>query len=430
MNILVIGSGGREHALVWKIAQSPKVIKIFCAPGNAGTSQIAENVNIASEDILSLRDFALHNQIDLTVVGPETPLVLGIVDEFEAHGLKIFGPGKNAALLEGSKVFAKKLMEKYNIPTADFLSFIDEAEAKKFIKKVGAPVVVKADGLAAGKGVIVCQTEAEAIRAVERILSEKEFGEAGNEVIIEECLIGEEASLLCFTDGKTILPMAGAQDHKRVNDHDEGPNTGGMGAYSPTPILTDDLLIKIEREILGPTISGMEAEGHSYKGVLYVGLMITKEGPKVLEYNCRFGDPETQCILPRLKTDLVEVMLATIHCLPAGASAKEGSLSTVHLDWGHPAVCVVLASGGYPGHYKKGYEIEGLENARELDDVIIFHAGTAEKEGKIVTSGGRVLGVVGMGETIRQAIDRSYMAAKLIHFKDMHYRKDIGRKAL
>jgi len=421
MNILVIGSGGREHALVWKIAQSPKVSKIFCAPGNAGTSQIAENVNIASEDILSLRDFALHNKIDLTVVGPETPLVLGIVDEFESHGLKIFGPGKSASLLEGSKVFAKKLMEKYNIPTADFLSFTDEVEAKKFIKKVGAPVVVKADGLAAGKGVIICQTEAEANRAVERILNEKEFGEAGNEVIIEECLIGEEASLLCFTDGKTILPMAGAQDHKRVNDHDEGPNTGGMGAYSPTPILTDDLLIKIEREILGPTISGMEAEGHSYKGVLYVGLMITKEGPKVLEYNCRFGDPETQCILPRLKTDLVEVMDKTIH----------HALSSMLLEWDpRAAVCVVLASGGYPGHYKKGYEIEGLENARKLDDVIIFHAGTSEKDGKIITSGGRVLGVVGMGETIRHAIDRSYLAVKMIKFKDMHYRKDIGRKAL
>jgi len=421
MNILIIGSGGREHALVWKLAQSPRVTKIYCAPGNAGTAQVAENIDIASEDIMGLREFALHNRIDLTVVGPEAPLVLGIVDEFEAHGLKVFGPSKKASILEGSKVFAKNLMKKYNIPSADFLSFTDEAEAKRFIKKVGAPVVVKADGLAAGKGVIVCQTGAEAERAVERILREKEFGEAGNEVIIEECLVGEEASILCFTDGKTIVPMASAQDHKRVNDNDEGPNTGGMGAYSPAPLVTAELLAKVEREILKPTISGMEAEGHSYKGILYVGLMLTKDGPKVLEYNCRFGDPETQCILPRLKTDLLEILLSIVDC----------RLSIISLDWDpRSAVCVVLASGGYPGSYKKGQEITGLENARDLDDVIIFHAGTTLKDGKTVTAGGRVLGVVGLGETIRHAIDRSYLAVKLINFKDMHYRKDIGRKAL
>lgn len=421
MKILVIGSGGREHTLVWKLAQSPRVSKIYCAPGNAGTGQIAENINIASEDVMGLREFALHNQIDLTVVGPEGPLVLGIVDEFQSHGLKIFGPDKKASILEGSKVFSKKLMQKYNIPTADFLSFTDEAEAKKFIKKVGAPVVVKADGLAAGKGVIVCQTEAEAERAVDRILREKEFGEAGSEVIVEECLVGEEASILCFTDGKTIIPMASAQDHKRVNDNDEGSNTGGMGAYSPAPIVTAELIEKVTREILKPTISGMEAEGHPYKGILYVGLMLTKDGPKVLEYNCRFGDPETQCIIPRMKTDLIDVMLKVL----------SSELSAVSLEWDpRPAVCIVAAAGGYPGSYQKGIEINGLEKARQVDDVIIFHAGTKEKDGKIVTSGGRVLGVVGIGETIRHAIDRAYLAIKLIDFKDMHYRKDIGRKAL
>ena len=421
MEVLVIGSGGREHALVWKLAQSPKVTKIYCAPGNPGTAQVAENVNIAAEDIFGLKDFALNNKIDLTIVGPEAPLILGIIDEFESHGLKIFGPSKQAALIEGSKVFAKRLMKKYGIPTADFLTFTDEAEAKKFIKKAGAPVVIKADGLAAGKGVIVCQTEAEAMRAVERILIEKEFGDAGNEIIIEECLVGEEASIFCFTDGKTIIPLASAQDHKRVNDNDEGQNTGGMGAYSPAPIITDNLMLQIDREILKPTISGMEAEGCPYKGILYVGIMVTKDGPKVLEYNARFGDPETQCILPRLRTDLLEIIEKTIHC----------SLSTVHLEWdSRPAVCVVIVSGGYPGHYKKGYEIEGLDKARDLDDVIVFHAGTSEKDGKILTNGGRVLGVVGLGETIRHAIDRSYMAVKLINFKDMHYRRDIGRRAL
>ncbi len=421
MNILVIGSGGREHSLCWKLAQSPKASKIFCAPGNPGTAQVAENVNIASEDILGLRDFAKHNKIDLTVVGPEAPLVEGIVDEFESNGLPIFGPDKKAALIEGSKIFSKNLMKKYNIPTADFMTFTDEEEAHKFIKKIGAPLVVKADGLAAGKGVIVCLTEDEAKRAVNRILREKEFGDAGNEIIIEECLTGEEVSILCFTDGKTIIPMASAQDHKRVNDNDTGPNTGGMGAYSPAPIATDDLLQQVHRNILMPTITGMEAEGHPYKGILYVGLMLTKDGPKVLEYNARFGDPETQCILPRLKSDLLDVMEKVV-------SRK---LDTVRLDWDlRPAVCVVLAAGGYPGNYKKGIEITGLENARELDDVIVFHAGTAEKEGKIVTAGGRVLGVVGLGDTIRHAIDRSYLAVKLIDFKDMHYRKDIGRRAL
>ncbi|KAF0134745.1 MAG: phosphoribosylamine--glycine ligase [Candidatus Saganbacteria bacterium] len=421
MKILVIGSGGREHTLVWKLAQSPKASKIYCAPGNAGIAQIAENINICADNIPALRDFALKNKIDITVVGPEVPLTLGIVDEFEAQGLKIFGPSKKGALIEGSKIFAKNLMKKYNIPTADFATFTDYEKAIQYIKKIGAPVVIKADGLAAGKGVIICKNETEANDAIKRILKDREFGNAGNEIVIEECLVGEEASLLCFTDGKTIISMASAQDHKRINDFDEGPNTGGMGAYSPAPILTADLLKIVEKEILQPTIKGMEAEGHYYKGILYVGLMITKNGPKVLEYNARFGDPETQCIIPRLKTDLLEIILKTIDC----------KLNNMALEWDNrPAVCVVLSAGGYPGSYKKGEEIEGLDNARELDDVIIFHAGTAEKDGKIITSGGRVLGVVGLGETIRHAIDRSYMAVKLINFKDMHYRKDIGEKAL
>lgn len=418
MNILVIGSGGREHALVWKLAQSPKVSKIYCAPGNAGTSQIAENVNVKAENLASLLKFAKEKKIDLTVVGPEVPLVAGIVDLFESNGLKIFGPSKAAAQIEGSKVFAKELMKKYKIPTAAFASFTDPNEAKDFAKKLGAPVVIKADGLAAGKGVIIAQTLAEAESAID---SMKEFGEAGKRIVVEECLIGEEASILCFTDGKTIVPMASAQDHKRVNDNDEGPNTGGMGAYSPAPIVTPELLDQVKREILLPTITGMETEGMPYQGVLYVGIMVTKTGPKVLEYNARFGDPETQCILPRLKTDLIDILRSTI----------DVQLSTISIEWDpRAAVCVVLASGGYPGAYQKGMEIKGLHDARQLDDVIVFHAGTEEKGGKILTAGGRVLGVVGLEDTIRHAIDRSYLAVKMIEFKDMHYRKDIGRKAL
>ncbi|MFA4905070.1 MAG: phosphoribosylamine--glycine ligase [Candidatus Margulisiibacteriota bacterium] len=418
MNILVIGSGGREHALCWKLAQSPKVSKIFCAPGNAGTAQVAENVEIKAEDLPGLLKFAKVNKIDITVVGPEVPLVLGIVDLFESQGLPIFGPSKAAAQLEGSKIFAKELMKKYKIPTADFASFTDPTEAKKYAKKLGAPVVIKADGLAAGKGVIIAETISAAEQAVDGM---KDFGAAGTRIVVEEFLEGEEASILCFTDGKTIVPMASAQDHKRVNDNDEGPNTGGMGAYSPTPIVTAKLLEKVQREILVPTIKGMEAESIPYKGVLYVGIMVTKNGPKVLEYNARFGDPETQCILPRLKTDLVEILFSIV----------DSRLSTISIEWDpRPAVCVVMASGGYPGSYKKGIEIKGLNEARQLEDVIIFHAGTLEKEGQVMTAGGRVLGVVGLGESIRHAIDRTYLAVKMIDFKDMHYRKDIGRKAL
>lgn len=429
MKILVIGSGGREHALVWKIAQSPKVSEIFCAPGNAGTSQLAKNVDIKPEDVDVLLLFAQKNNIDLTVVGPEVPLVLGIVDLFNKNGLKIFGPTKTAAQIEGSKVFSKNLMQKYGIPTAFYQSFTNKEDAKKYIKKIGAPLVVKADGLAAGKGVIVCKTQKEALDAVHKILGEKEFGSAGTKIIIEECLEGEEASILCFTDGKTIIPMASAQDHKRVFDNDEGPNTGGMGTYSPAPIVTDKLLAQVDRKILKPTILAMEKEGCPYSGVLYVGIMVTKDGPKVLEYNARFGDPETQCILPRLKNDIVDIFEKVVSC----------QLSVVSLAWDpRPAVCVVLASEGYPGAYKKGIEITGLDQARELDDVIVFHAGTKEKvnsrqskiESKTFTAGGRVLNVVGIGENIQSAINHSYEAVKLIHFDGMHYRKDIGKRAL
>lgn len=426
MKILVIGSGGREHALVWKIAQSPKVSKIFCAPGNAGTAQIADNINIASDDIQGLLDFAKQNSIDLTVVGPEIPLVAGIVDKFYATGLKIFGPSKKAAQLEGSKVFAKNIMQKYGIPTALFSSFTDEAKAKEYLKKIGAPVVIKADGLAAGKGVIICKTISEAEQAIERIIRDKEFGDAGNVLIIEECLVGEEASILCFTDGKTIMPMASAQDHKRIFDNDEGPNTGGMGAYSPAPLVTDELLAQIDKEILKPTIEAMAKEGSEYSGVLYVGIMVTKSGPKVLEYNARFGDPETQCILPRLKNDIVDIF-EKIGCW---------KLDVVNLEWGLPAVCIVLAAGGYPGAYKKGIEITGLDKVREVDDVIVFHAGTRlelgtrSTEQRVLTSGGRVLNIVGLGSDIKSAIVTAYSAVKLIHFDGMQYRTDIGKKAL
>lgn len=421
MKILVIGSGGREHALVWKLAQAKNVSEIFCAPGNAGTSQIAKNINISSDDIEGLLSFAKENKIDLTVVGPEAPLVLGIVDIFKKSGLKVFGPSKEAAQLEGSKIFSKKIMQKYNIPTASFGSFDNIEEAKDFINKTPAPLVVKADGLAAGKGVIICKTKEEAISAVELMISKKEFGDAGSKVLIEEFLTGEEASILCFTDGETIIPMASSQDHKRIFDNDEGPNTGGMGAYSPAPVVTEALLAQIDKEILKPTINGMKSEGIPYSGVLYVGVMVTKDGPKVLEYNARFGDPETQCILPRLKNDLADVMLKII----------DNKLSSVKLEWDErPAVCIVLAAGGYPGSYKKGTEIEGLDMARNLDNLIVFHAGTKEIEGKITTSGGRVLNVVGIGKDIKSAIAQGYKGVSCIKFDGMQYRTDIGKKAL
>jgi len=421
MKILVAGSGGREHTLVWKIAQSPLVEKIFCAPGNGGIQELAECVEIAATDISGLSDFAEREAIDLTVVGPEAPLAEGIADEFLRRGLRIFGPSRAAAHTEASKVFAKEMMVKYGIPTARHAVFADAEEAVAHIRQREAPLVVKADGLAAGKGVIVCRTRGEAEQAVNRIMMEKEFGAAGDRVIVEDCLVGEEASLLAFTDGETVLPMDSAQDHKPVYDNDEGPNTGGMGAYSPAPVVTPEIYRRINDEILTPMIKGLTTEGIEYKGVLYAGLMITDEGPKVLEFNVRFGDPENQALMPRLENDLVEVMNAVI----------DGRLSEIELKWNpKAAVCVVMASGGYPGSYEKGKVIAGLDSLED-ESVVVFHAGTKRLDnGEIVTNGGRVVGVTGLGETIAEAFETTYAAVGKIHFEGAHYRNDIGAKAL
>lgn len=422
MKILVIGSGGREHALVWKLAQSKLADKIFCAPGNAGIAQIAECIDIKAEDIPALLNFAKKEKIELTVVGPEAPLSEGVVDEFEKSGLKIFGPSKAAAQMEASKVFSKLLMDKYKVPTAAFKIFDNPDEANKYIEKIGAPCVVKADGLAAGKGVVVAKSVDEAKQAVKSMMQDKIFGDAGNKVIVEECLQGQEASILVITDSKEVICLASAQDHKRVFDNDQGPNTGGMGAYSPAPVVTGELLKEILQTIVYRTIDGLVKEGIDYKGVLYAGVMLTKDGPKTLEFNVRFGDPETQAILPRLKSDLVEVMLAV----------SEGNLSKVRtMEWDERAcVCVVLASGGYPGDYAKGKEIFGLEDAAGMKDIVVFHAGTKLLNNKIVTGGGRVLGVTGLGSSIKEAIQNTYQAVAKINFEGMHFRKDIGRRAL
>jgi len=422
MRILVIGSGGREHALVWKIAQSKLVDKVFCAPGNAGISQLAECIDLKADDIFGLLEFARKEKIDLTVVGPEVALSLGIVDEFEKAGLKIFGPNKKAANLEASKIFSKELMAKYKVPTANFKIFDSADEAKKYIERIGAPCVVKADGLAAGKGVVVAKNVDEAKNAVTSMMQDEVFGDAGKKIIIEECLSGEEASILVITDSREVVALASAQDHKRVFDNDQGPNTGGMGAYSPAPIVTADILKEIMQKIVYRSIDGLVKEGIDYRGVLYAGVMLTKDGPKTLEFNARFGDPETEAILPRLKSDLVEVMLATI----------EGKLSRVRtLEWDSRAcVCVVCASRGYPGNYAKDKEISGLDQAAKLDDLVIFHAGTKKAGNKILTSGGRVLGVTGLGATIKDAISKTYAGVNKINFEGMHFRKDIGRKAL
>jgi phosphoribosylamine--glycine ligase len=429
MKILVIGSGGREHALVWKIAQSPLAEKIYCAPGNAGTAEHAENVPISSDNVPSLLKFAIENKIDLTVVGPEAPLVLGIVDEFEKKGLKIFGPRKKAAQIEGSKVFSKQFMVKYGIPTAHCGIFDDIKKAKEYIEEMGAPLVVKADGLAAGKGVMVCKTKKEALDAVDLIMQKKEFGSAGDKIIIEECLVGEEASILAFTDGKSIVPLASSQDHKRAYDNDQGPNTGGMGAYSPAPVVTDRLMEEIYVNVLKPFVAGMNQEGTPYKGVIYAGIMVTKKGPMVLEFNARFGDPETQPIMLRMKSDIVPIFQAII----------DEKLDDRFIEWNErAAVCVVLTAGGYPGKYEKGLVITGLDRIDQLDGVMVFHAGTRVDHGpkitdqrpEIVTAGGRVLGVTALGDGIKLAIDKAYQAVALIHFKDMHYRKDIGKKAV
>ena len=421
MKVLVVGGGGREHALVWKIAQSKTVRKIFCAPGNAGIGKMAECVNIKADRVNDLLNFARFEGIDLTVVGPEAPLTNGIVDLFEKEGKKIFGVSKAAAELEGSKVFAKELMRRYNIPSAGYKTFYSPIEAESYIRMKRAPIVVKADGLAAGKGVIVAATEDEAVDAVDLIMRKRAFGDSGNRVIIEECLVGEEASFMAFSDGTTVVPMASSQDHKRVFDGDKGPNTGGMGAYSPAPVVTPELEERIMREIMLPTVRGMKQEGSPYKGVLYAGIMVTEDGPKVLEFNVRFGDPEAQPLLMRLDGDLVEIMMAV----------AEGNLRPEMVGWKpEAAVCVVGAAKGYPGSYEKGTPITGLDEANRVPGVVVFHAGTADKEDKVVTNGGRVLGVTAIGHDVSEAIKRAYEGMSKIHFDGMHYRRDIGARAL
>jgi phosphoribosylamine---glycine ligase len=421
MKILVIGSGGREHALVWKISQSPIVTKLFCAPGSAAIGELAQCLAINPEQIEKLADFAEKEKIDLTVVGPELPLTLGITDLFESRGLRIFGPNKTAAQLEGSKAFAKEILQENNIPTATFGTFTDQVAAKQHIERHPAPYVIKADGLAAGKGVVISLTINDALDVVDKILVKKVFGEAGEKVVIEEFLEGEEVSFMVLTDGQHILPLASSQDHKRVFDNDQGPNTGGMGAYSPAPVVTPAVQKRIFDEILNPLLTGLKKKGITYRGVIYIGLMITKTGPKVLEFNVRFGDPECQPIMMRLKSDLVSLLEATI----------EEKLNQVQPEWYEdPAICVVLSARGYPGTYDKGYEIRGLDKLRHWDKGFVFHAGTAKENGRWLTSGGRVLGVTARGSDIGNAVKNAYAAVSQISWDGMHYRKDIARRAI
>ena len=428
MNVLVVGNGGREHALAWKIAQSPRVERVYVAPGNAGTAAEAVNVAISPMDFAGLIDFARKNEVRLTVVGPEAPLAAGIVDAFQEAKLRVFGPSKAAARLEGSKVFCKDMLRSADVPTADYHVFKDPIEAMGFINERYceedelAPVVVKADGLAAGKGVIVCHKREEALDAIDRIAFHREFGDAGNQVVIEERLDGLEASVLAITDGRTILTLPAAQDHKPAYDLDQGPNTGGMGAYSPTPIVDEKLMHWIEEHVLVPTVHAMKRSRNPFRGVLYAGLMITRQGPKVLEYNVRFGDPECQPILMRMKGDLFEVLEATV----------DGRLEELDgLEWDpRPAVCVVMASDGYPGDYQKGHPIRGLEQAAEVPGVKVFHAGTSEVDGQTVTAGGRVLGVTALGDSIAEAKLQAYTAVKCIRWAGAWCRKDIADKAI
>ena len=421
MKVLVIGAGGREHALAWKIRQSPRVTKLYCAPGSAGIGELAECVAIAPEQIEKLAEFAEREKIDLTVVGPELPLTLGIADLFESRGLRIFGPNRAAAQLEGSKAFAKEILKANHIPTAAFETFADAAAAKRYLAQVKPPYVVKADGLAAGKGVLICASRQEAEAAIDEILVRKAFGQAGEKLVIEEFLDGEEASFMALTDGEHILPLASSQDHKRVFDNDQGPNTGGMGAYSPTPVVTPTIHRRIMDEVLTPLLAGLKQRGIHYRGVIYAGVMITKDDPKVLEFNARFGDPECQPIMMRLKSDIVPLLEATI----------DGKLDQVQPEWyDDPAVCVVLCAGGYPGSYDKGKEIRGLEKLKHWDKGFVFHAGTAKDDGRWITAGGRVLGVTARGTGVAEAVGEVYRAVGEISWDGMHYRKDIARRAL
>ncbi|SHJ67979.1 phosphoribosylamine--glycine ligase [Geosporobacter subterraneus DSM 17957] len=416
MKVLVVGSGGREHALVWKLKHSPKVEKIYCAPGNAGIGNAAELVNIPVEAVEELCSFAKEKNIDLTIVGPEVPLVAGIVDVFHREGLKIFGPNKQCAQLEGSKAFAKDFMERHQIPTARYREYTDLREAKNALGIYGYPMVIKADGLAAGKGVVIAQDEKEAAEALEQMMAEKKFGTAGDKVVIEEFLQGIETSILCFVDGKSIVPMVSAQDYKRIYDEDQGPNTGGMGTYSPSYIYEEKLEAAVAERILAPVIRGLKADGLDFKGVLFIGLMITAEGPRVLEFNTRFGDPETQVILTRLETDLVDIL----------ESILEERLADQEIRWSdRKTVCVVIAAGGYPESYEKGRIIQGLMEQNE--ETVVFHAGTKRVGEDILTNGGRVLGVTAWGDTVEEARRKVYQRVEKISFENMQYRKDIGK---
>ena len=421
MRVLVIGAGGREHAIIWKLSQSPLVEKIFVAPGNAGMSGSAEYLPLSADKVIDLASFAVASRIDLTVVGPESPLVAGIVDYFQERNLKIFGPTKRAAQLEGSKSFAKSIMQKYGVPTAKFELFTDLEKALAYLDKAKAPIVVKADGLAGGKGVIVAQTRAEAQKAVNSILGDKIFGDAGKQVVIEEHLKGEEVSVLACVDGKNFILLESAQDHKRAYEEDAGPNTGGMGAYSPVPMLEPADLETIRKKIFEPVIRGMNQEGVPFTGILYAGLMLTSEGPKVLEFNVRFGDPEAQAVLPRLKSDFAELLLASV----------EGRLSGYRIEWdSRYSACVVLASKGYPGAYDIGRVVTGLEKAGDLPDTVVFHGGTEVDKGRILTTGGRVLNVVALGETLEIALEKAYRGVEIIQFEGKQFRRDIGVHAL
>jgi phosphoribosylamine--glycine ligase len=421
MKVLVIGGGGREHALVWKLSQSRSVDKIYCCPGNAGIAGMAECINVDQNNFNALLDLVKYEWIDLTIVGPEDPLSKGIVDLFEKEGRKILGPTKAAAQLESSKVFSKDLMKKHGIPTAEYRVFTSYLHAEEHIRLKGTPIVIKADGLAAGKGVFIANTMEEAIDALKVIMKDRVFGDAGDKVIVEDCLKGEEASYMVFTDGKTVVPMVSSQDHKRIFDFDKGPNTGGMGAYSPAPVVTGELEEVVMEKIMKPTIMALRSEGIKYKGILYAGLMIDKGIPSVLEFNCRLGDPETQPVISRLKTDLMDIAMAV----------ADERLSEINIEWNNdPSVCVVLSSSGYPGKYRKGDVITGIEEADKMEGVQVFHAGTAFKDEHIVTAGGRVLGVTATGKDIAAAKAKAYEAVRKIHYNGMHYRKDIADRAL
>jgi phosphoribosylamine--glycine ligase len=421
MKILVVGGGGREHALVWKLRQSPRVAHLYCAPGNAGIDELAEPVALDAANIAGIVEFAAAHGVDLVIPGPELPLTLGLIDALRARGVRGFGPTRAAAQLEGSKAFAKELMRRHKVPTGFFSSFTDPDDAVRYVHEVGAPIVVKADGLAAGKGVLICTTVAEAEQAIDEIMRWRTFGEAGARVVIEELLVGEELSFMAITDGETVLPLASSQDHKRAYDGDTGPNTGGMGAYSPAPVLTPALQDRIMREIMTPVVQGLAERKIVFTGVLYAGLMIGPDGPKVLEFNVRFGDPECQALMLRCEGDLAAVMDAAV----------DGKLAGATLSWDRrAAACVVLAADGYPGNYERGRPIDGLEQLRDWRDGVVFHAGTARRDGRVVTNGGRVLGVTALGADVAAAVAAAYAAVQRIEWDGMHYRGDIGRRAL